>query len=101
MNYRQVIRAAMEAVPDQHQPYLRKALDHQKRAIVIGCATELPATAPSLPEIAAEIQLSHPTVHEFLAKWRAMHWQTRHGWLTLVHRRLLDEANALDAAVRG
>lgn len=101
-SYGTVIQAGIAAIPDRDDgPRLRHFLDYQKRVILAGCAIELSVIRPTVREIAAALRMSPSNIEHLVRHWREMNWQDRHGWLTLVHGRLCDEANALDAAVRG
>lgn len=101
-SYERVMDTAMRIVPDLPKDGNAKIeIDQQKQSIVVGCAIEIPSSPPSLHEMADCMHVAHSTIHLALKRWRAMNWQDRHGWLTLVHGRLCNEANALDAAVRG
>lgn len=100
-NYVRVIDAVDRAVPPMPSQPDARSLEHHRKVVMIGAATEMCSPRPSHSELAEAIGCARVTVIKCEREWFAMRWEDRYAWLRLIQGRLTSEKNRMDAALRG
>lgn len=83
--------------PDRSAAHSRMRLHRQM--LLCGILHEMSALRPSMAEIGEVVGTTHVTVSSHLERWSEIPWQDRYQWLRLIEGRMINEANAVDAAL--